>query len=122
MSKRPTLKDGTYHKDVYLPLSPSFSLLPRYSRHAQDAASNDRYGKLDLPKVLSTQDSELIELEVVNGKAHKALLRKSYDSKRDLCVVVLIETGLVKTVWCNLKSDLHKTLKVERYVPRPKGA
>ncbi len=110
------MRDGTYHRDVHLPFSLSWAAMLNYSRHARREASRDRYGALSLPATLSTNDAEVIEVEVKNGKPYKAVLRTAHDSKRDIVLVVLLDRAFVKTVWCNLRSDAHNTLDTSKYI------
>lgn len=110
------MRDGLYHRDVWMPFTLGFATLLKYSRHALTEAARDRYGSLSLPASISTQEAEVIEVEVVNGKPHKALLRTRHDDKRDICIVVLLDTSVVKTVWCNLRTDAHKTLDTSKYM------
>lgn len=110
------MKDGLYHRDIFLPVQLGFAAFVRYSAHARKAAQNDRYGALTLPAVVSTQEAEVIEVEVVDGKPHKAVLRMQHDAERDICLVVLIDTCVVKTVWCNLRTDTHGTLDHSKYM------
>jgi hypothetical protein len=110
------MEDGLYHRDVWMPFTLGFATLLKYSRHALTEAARDRYGSLNLPATIGTHEAEVIEVEIVNGKPHKALLRKAYDAHRDICLVVLLDTSVVKTVWCNLRTDAHKTLDRSKYV------
>lgn len=110
------MKDGLYHRDVWMPFQIGYAAMLRYSNHARREATSDRYGHLNLPATINTQQAEVIEVEVVNGKFHKALFRMSHDTRRDICLVVLLETGTVKTVWCNLRTDAHRTLDRSKYM------
>lgn len=110
------MKDGTYHRDIFLPIRLGFAAFAKYSAHAREAAQNDRYGTLTLPAIISTQEAEVIEVEVSNGKPVKALLRMRHDDTRDLCVVILLDTCVVKTVWANERTDSHNTLDTSKYV------
>ena len=110
------MKDGLYHRNIFLPVQLGFAAFVRYSPHAIEAASNDRYGALTLPRVVSTQEAEVIELEVVNGKVEKAVFRMKHDEHRDICLVVLLGSCVVKTVWCNVRTDDHKSLDTSKYM------
>jgi len=110
------MQDGLYHRDIFLPIRLGFAAFVKYSAHARQAAQDDRYGALTLPAVISTQEADVIEVEVANGKPHKAVLRMRHDDERDLCVVVLLDTCVVKTVWCNLRTDTHGTLDRTKYM------
>ena len=110
------MKDGLYHRDIFLPMELGYATMLRYSPHARAEASSDRYGNLTLPMSISTRDAEVIEVEVVNGKPVKALFRTRHDERRDICLVVLLDTSVVKTVWCNVRTDSHKTLDASKYM------
>lgn len=110
------MKDGLYHRDVHLPFRLSWAAMLNYSRHARHEATRDRYGALNLPRTLSTAEADVIEVEVQNGKPHKAVLRMPHDEQRDIVLVVLLDRALVKTVWCNLRTDAHKTLDTSKYI------
>lgn len=115
-----TLQNGLFHKDIGLPISSDrikFNCPLRYSNHANRAANNDRYGKINLPERLNTQldNVTLIELETRNGKPYKGVYRTSHCEKYDIVIVLLYETRLVKTVWLNSKDDKHNTLKTWKY-------
>jgi hypothetical protein len=117
-------KDGLYNVALGLPVLNFKGLGPIrliYSRHAQQAALNDRYGHINLPTVLNPMHAELIEVEMSGGAPVKAVFRLPLDDRRDICLVVL-PSGLVKTVWVNLASDAHKTLDASKYVSLRKAA
>lgn len=89
-----------------------------YGWHAQQAAMEDRYGLVELPIFLDTNRAKLIEVEVgIDGVVTKCVYRMNLDMKRDLVLVVIPEKGrgFVKTIWINLKSDVHRTLNRSRY-------
>ena len=88
-----------------------------HTRHAQKAALEDRYGRVTLPAVLTIGKGEIVEAEVTNGFLTKLVVRQSLDLKRD-AIYVIIPMGAhatLKTVWCNLKTDKHRTLKRHLY-------
>lgn len=107
-----------YHTDIHMPAEAQaleFAAFVSYTRHAKQAAQNDRYGRIDLPKVLDTRRGKLIEAVVEGGKVAKALYRLDYDALHDLCMVVLPDSCKVLTVWLNRKDDQHHTLNEEAY-------
>jgi len=115
-----TLKDGLYHKDIFLPIDPKsfrdvYSIVD-YTHHALEAADNDRYGRIDLPDAVNFSRMTLVEAEIVDGKIFKVVVRQHYNQQRDLVMVVLTDGVVCKTVWSNLKNDKHKTLKKENYI------
>lgn len=86
----------------------------RYSFHAQQARFNDRYGQL--PEVHEiAADAQIIEVEAYNDQPVKAVYRQSYNEKIDICIVVLLDSKLVKTVWANEKNDTHRTINLSKY-------
>ncbi len=109
------MKDGLYHKDLGNLPAVSYSGKLTYTDHAKRASMSDRYGFINLPDRVSPA-AKVIEVEVKGGRAHKAVFRTAYDLKHDLCLVVLLASGTVKTVWLNKLTDSHKTLDKSRYV------
>lgn len=107
-----------YCKQVYWPENvqlPSGAFMPQYSRHALDAAEDDRYGRINLPAAIYYQDYEIFEMLVENGKVKKIAIRGYYDERRNLVIVVNPDNCRVITVWTNLHSDTHATLDHSRY-------
>jgi hypothetical protein len=114
-----TVKDGLYHKLLGFParvLEPWLNqkLNLSYTQHARQAAKNDRYGEPeDLPETVSILPGQVIELEIAGGRLQKLVVRIPYDSEVDLCLVLSLETerASVKTLWLNLVTDNHSTLR-----------
>lgn len=107
-----------YHVEIGLPASfvaPTGVIHPVYSRHAQRAASDDRYGNIDLPEMLPLHLGRVVEVGYINGRCSKILFRFRYDDSLDMCVVLIPGTWFVKTVWFNERGDLHGTLDRTRY-------
>ncbi len=107
-----------YHKDLGFPknlyIQEKFVRL-KYSPHALKASTTDRYGVIILPQSLMIKRDEVIELETVDNKLNKLVLRRPYCEKYDLIVVLLVKEKKVKTVWLNDKNDIHQTLNEELY-------
>lgn len=107
-----------YHTDIYMPEEAKrleFATMLRYSQHAKNAAKDDRYGQIDLPKVFDSRKATLIEAVVESGKVVKALYRMDYDTLHDLCLVIATAHDRVLTVWLNRKDDEHHTLDRSQY-------
>jgi len=89
-----------------------------YSGHALRAYSEDRYrpgNGVTLPTQWPRK-AELVELETHDGMVPtKLVMRLELTATFDLVVVLSLETELIKTVWLNLKSDVHATLNLSRY-------
>lgn len=85
----------------------------QYSRHAQEESLSDRYGRAGLPERVPA-GYRVVEAVVVGEEVLKQVVRGRLDQERDLVLVVLPRTGRVKTVWINLCSDNHATLKTWR--------
>lgn len=115
------IKSGLYHKDIYLPKIAfrSIDIVLNYTYHAIEAADNDRYGQIELPETINFSLMEVVEMEFVDGKLYKAVVRTHHDQKHDLALVVLIDGFRVKTVWLNRKDDKHQTLDHSKYVAAP---
>lgn len=113
-----------YHKEVYAPevvfRSPGVMRL-RYSRHAQQAAIDDRYGDLSeyLTPYLDFDYVEIVEVEMVEGQITKRVVRHQVTD--DLVLVLAVGAdGFVRTVWGNLVSDRHRTLDRTKFVQPPR--
>lgn len=115
------LLNGLYHFQIGLPkldLQFPAQMKLTYTRHAEQAALNDRYGAIDLPFYLHTTDALLVEIELRDQTPVKAVFRIKYDDRLDLVLVVAI-SGLryvVKTVWLNQADDKHSTLRRGMYI------
>jgi len=86
-----------------------------YSYHAQEARLTDRYGEAPEMKVIDPQACKVIEVETIEGRIEKVVYRTSATNDLDICLAVLINKALVKTVWMNRKNDTHKTLDLSKY-------
>jgi len=113
-----TIADGLYHAEVYLPIAESefkFGMVPlTYSRHARFAALDDRYGQINLPPVLNTNTAKLVEIEVKTGRIVKIVYRAKYNSEFDIVFAIAVG-GYVKTVWLNMRDDVHASLRSKEY-------
>lgn len=113
-----------YHKDIGFPedlvMPRGFRPVMRlqYGPHSRKEAMAEKYGNLNLPDVIDVRNFTTIEVGVdADGKTvNKLVLRASYDKEKDIIIVVMPATGFVKTVWANLKSDAHSTLKRGNYL------
>lgn len=95
-------------------------LAVKLSEHAKQACLNDRYGRIDLQDgdAIEVEAEDVFEVEVQHGLPVKAMVRLAYDDARDMILALVIPHGgvaTVKTVWLNLASDKHSTLKKELY-------
>lgn len=105
-----------FHKDLGIPAplksGPPAGMRLTYSNHAKQAAMDDRL--TSVPAVVPSSYT-LIEVESMNGRASKWVIRFDWkDPTRDLILVIMAD-GFVKTVWTNAKNDSHKTLKRHLY-------
>lgn len=121
--------EALFHTGVYVPDEVmkrvvGKTLRLRYSSHAINAAQDDRYGVIDLnriPNPLRIDQGDIIEVERDDrsGGVVKVLIRKTYDTVRDVILAVagsgVPGEGVVKTVWFNRKDDTHRTLDPSRY-------
>lgn len=111
-----------YHKDVFLPkrikgMVPQGRFKVAYSGHAQIASQTDRYGAFDLPARVDVNVDNIFEVSVAHGQVVKYGVRIPLDNERDLCMIVTRDR-VVKTVWVNLKTDHHTTLRQHCYVTK----
>lgn len=114
--------DALYHREVYLPSEllnlKQVTKVISPTAHALKAAAEDRYGKITIPNSVTFSGANIIEAEVVGGRLVKILIRISYDEKRDLLLALSVPEWRAKTVWFNLKSDLHHTLDRSKYTKK----
>jgi hypothetical protein len=113
-----------YHKDIFIPdkllaVARKGVIRLHYAPHAIRAAQDDRYGPIKLPETLDTNKATIIEVEIEDGGI-KVLYRAQYSDTLDICIPVLINKNLAKTVWGNMKNDRHKTLDRSKYTPKPR--
>ncbi len=110
-----------FHREIHMPARIAnlgeTTIAPKVTRHATEAALSDRYGRIQIPSHITFRGSDVVEAETVNGALSKVVVRKSYDATRDAIFAIGIDKGqtFLKTVWFNLKSDSHKTLRKEMY-------
>lgn len=111
-----------YHSSIRLPegfTAPSQRVSIDYGSHARSEAFADRYGKIALPATIPLSMFEVIEVGIEGGRVKKILFRGHIDSTRDLCIVLIPNANgpwFCKTVWVNLRSDLHRTLDRSKYI------
>ncbi len=110
-----------YHREVYWPsqlekLAPKGLIPLVYTRHAEYSAKTDRYGKITLPEFLNSEKCMFFEAEI-DRENKKFVCRTYYDNTYDLILVLFKKPHgwVVGTVWLNLKSDAHKTLRKNAY-------
>jgi len=111
------MKKKLYHFEIGFPkgLNTKLGVLDLfYTRHALNAARDDRYGKINLPRRINTDKAKAIEVEVTGYRVTKIVYRIHYNDKFDL-VIVVGEECRVYTVWLNAKDDKHKTLDHRKY-------
>lgn len=109
-----------YHSEIYVPESvrrqfPALPIALKYSYHAIEASTTDRYGSMPQLNKIDPAKATVIEAETDNGKLIKLVYRTRLNNFLDVCVVVLIATGFVKTVWFNAHNDQHVTLNTFKY-------
>jgi hypothetical protein len=118
-----------YHKAVGYPPDLTFprlfnptSVTLDYGGHAKQAAYEDRYGKLTLPATIDLRRVEIVEVGAVGNTITKVVCRTAFQQRKGiiLVLVIMIPSGVVKTVWANEARDSHKTLDRSRYV-KPKN-
>lgn len=92
-----------------------------WTKHALSECSADRYGIINPPQTLDTEKAQVIEAELhKNDYGHslwteKVVYRIPYTETKDMVLVVIPSSGRVKTVWINMKEDMHRTLDGSKY-------
>lgn len=112
-----------YHKDIRLP--DNFRGLPptnvnlKWTRHATEARTNDRYGYVPAWENINLREAEVIEVGMSSGYLVHLLLRLPYDGRKDILMAVkpiARKPWVVKTVWLNKVNDKHRTLNKSNYM------
>jgi len=120
------LRDGTYHRDIYIPDTPAWAgeFILAYSKHAKSEAGRDRYFSTQSSQLptrirLTANDPDRVEVTFLNGECVKQVIRVRFTEWLDL-ILVVIPLGYgalkVKTVWFNRRTDRHATLDRSRYI------
>jgi hypothetical protein len=110
-----------FHKDVFLPKI-KLPMTPgtlTYTKHAREAAADDKYGNLTalLPKQIVLGECELVEVRLEGKKVTQVLVR--FEVAPGLDLVMAVGTGyVVYTVWGQQQSDQHKTLNRKLYATK----
>lgn len=111
-----------YHTEIGFPkafVAPTARVSLEWSRHADAARTDDRYGVIPKFDTLPLAALTLIEIGVEAGRVAKMLYRGHFNADIDVCFVLIPKaTGpwFVKTVWQNERNDTHKTLDRSKYV------
>lgn len=117
---------GLFHRELGLPFEALDCVnkltgrewVPQYTKHALRACLDDRYGLIKPGARLRFTKQEIVELELTAGEVTKIVVRQKLDERRDIIYVLLSpQCGAmtVKTVWSNLRTDHHTTLKESLY-------
>lgn len=109
-----------YHSEIRLPdgfVAPTARVALEWTRHADRARLNDRYGEIPRFKTATLGRLSVVEVGVEGGRVVKILFRGRLDNERDVCMVLIPgKVWRVKTVWVNLRTDQHGTLDRSKYV------
>lgn len=109
-----------YHAEIRLPdgfTIPTARVALKWTRHAERARWDDRYGMIPMFSTIPLSQFEVIEVGVEAGIIAKILVRGHYTDEIDICFVLIPGPQyVVKTVWMNRRNDQHKTLDRSKYV------
>lgn len=93
-----------------------------FSRHLKEHLKKDKYKKSynvirkklnTIIKQLQQTDIKPFEVEVIDNKVTKCVVRTVYNKNEDISIV--FRKGVVITFWLNQNTDKHENLKVENY-------
>lgn len=108
-----------YHKDIGWPESlriPKGIVQLYYSTHAKERFRGKYKGLLILPSFIKLTNQNIFEIETKDRKnCSKVAVRISYDENKDICIVLNPSTGMVVTLWTNLKKDKHELINTNKY-------
>lgn len=118
------MKNGLFHKKLGFPAGSTAPFCGVYrialSDHAKRALnSDDGIVNITDGETLEVEARDIIEIEVCNGIAVKAVVRLAYSDTQDVAFVILppiAGVAFCKTFWLNDIRDAHKTLALHRYV------
>lgn len=114
-----------YHADIRLPdgfQPPTERVRLCWTRHADNARKDDRYGEIPKFDTIPLSKFEVIEVGMNGNNVAKIVMRGHYTKDVDVIFVLIPDytcwhgPWTVKTVWQNLRTDSHKTLDRSRYV------
>jgi hypothetical protein len=113
---------AVYHAEIGFPVGlklPSFPFGLWPTKHTRYAADSDRYGDMALPDAIDPRDKKRVKVVEVktrdDGTPYEVLYRVRYSSNLDICLVVILDGFMVKTVWFNERCDAHRSLDRSRY-------
>lgn len=116
-----------YHKDVGFPatlkLAHQIQFKLSYSKHAvlkgiQIMDDSIVPIKLNLPRILYFKKTQIIEIHTNKNQIKKIVVRKKYNSKKDIIFVLEKQSSVnakVITFWFNNPKDNHPTLDKTKY-------
>jgi hypothetical protein len=70
-----------------------------------------------VPRFLTIQEGEVVEVELVANQLSKLVMRRAMNKDHDLVLVLIPrdrDTWTVITCWLNRKEDTHRTLRKDR--------
>lgn len=127
-------QNGLYHKKVFLPrpiqkqvkqeLLDRKDLPIKQSKHLQEQSHQSWRREYDLADLTYEKiiKSKVIEVEMIEDKVSKIVVRKAINDKYDICIVISLLNAsgnrafTIKACWLNGKTDTHKTLDKSKYV------
>lgn len=94
-----------------------------WTKHAERAAADDRYGIIHLVKSVDLRDFHTVEVEKDGrGVITKILVRGPFDNEHDVCYALVPRAGkpwVIKTTWKNHLSDTHRLVKSRDRYTKP---
>lgn len=110
-----------YHADIRLPEGfrlPNRVVNLHWTRHADTARLNDRYGEIPRIPLVNLGLCNVVEVGLTGRKVEKVIVRTALDTYNDIVLALIPMAGawIVKTVWINQANDSHNTLDRSRYV------
>ena len=121
-----TAERRLYHYTIGLPANyrhPMAVVRVEWTKHAERAAANDRYGKIHLVKSVDLRNFHTVEVEKdERGVVTKILVRGPFDNEHDVCYALVPRAGMpwvIKTTWLNHLSDTHRLVKSRDRYTKP---
>lgn len=121
-----TTDRSLYHYTIGLPANyrhPMAVVRVEWTKHAERAAADDRYGKIHLVKSVDLRRFHTVEVEKDGrGVVTKILVRGPFDNEHDVCYALVPRAGkpwVIKTVWKNAITDKHSLKNSRHRYTRP---
>lgn len=110
--------DKKFHRQIGFPDEidlPNGRIEINPSDHSRNRSENHKHGEFDIPDEVYVHKDDIVELKTKNRTLWRYLIRISYNTEYDICIVLQVTTGEVVTAWRNKVTDTHESLDTSKY-------